>query len=151
MSTLWAPGALFKTLAKVEVRGQEGLRAAMAGAASAIEAQAKINASHGSHTRDTPTPATRGSGPAIITGTLRRSIVHTPVVPIGVGWEAKVGMASGVYPMITLKTKPSHLGKTPSSKYGLYLETVWDYPFLLPALTSVAQRIAWVPFFAGRW
>ncbi|MFI2078461.1 hypothetical protein [Streptomyces triculaminicus] len=108
--------------------------------ALAIERQAKINASTGAHKRGTPTPARPGTGPAVISGTLRRSITHSPVLPTGVGWETRVGTSAGFTPPY---------GRTPSSQYGLYLETGLrngaTYPFLTPAyrfaMTTVAPQL----------
>lgn len=129
----WRRGLLGGVIRDVGVRGDLSLREALGKLASAIEARAKDNAAQGSHPRNTPTPAVKGAGPAIITGTLRRSIIHTRVERVGVQWQTRVGMAAGVTP-------PT--GSTPSSKYGLYLETVWNYPFLLPAWQTCVRDVA---------
>ncbi|MFE9127104.1 hypothetical protein ACFYOF_17065 [Streptomyces sp. NPDC007148] len=102
-----------------------------------IERQAKINASVGAHKRGTPTPARPGTGPAVISGTLRRSLTHSPVIFNGRGWETKVGTAAGFTPPY---------GRTPASKYGLYLETGLKngstYPFLKPAVDFGMRVVA---------
>jgi hypothetical protein len=67
-----------------------------------------------SHKRGTPTPARPGTGPAVVSGTLRRSLTHSPVVSYGAGWETKVGTGAGVSPPY---------GRSPASVYGLALET----------------------------
>lgn len=52
----------------------------------------QLELSRTSHPRRTPTPSAPGSPPSLITGTLRRSIVASPAVPIGPGvWRATVG------------------------------------------------------------
>ncbi|MFG2412268.1 hypothetical protein [Streptomyces goshikiensis] len=108
--------------------------------ANAIERQAKVNASNGAHKRGTPTPASPGTGPAVISGTLRRSITHSPVTLTGAGWETKVGTGAGISPPY---------GRTPASRYGLALETGLrngsTFPFLKPAyqfgITIVAPQL----------
>jgi len=66
----------------------------------------------------------------VISGTLRRSITHTPVVRVGDDYECRIGMGVGFHP-------PYGRNQTPSSKYAYYLETGLrngtKYPFLLPA------------------
>jgi len=140
---LWTAGALSARIAKVQASAEVNVVAALSEVAARIEREAKdaIRAS-GSHPRDTPTPAVKGAAPAIITGTLRRSIIHTRPVPAGLlTWQVKVGMAAGVYPP---------RGRTPSSKYALYLETVWGYPFLGPAFTTVTHSVSWRALM-GKW
>ena len=104
--------------------------------ATAIEKQAKINASVGAHRYGTPTPARPGTGPAVISGNLRRSLTHEPIRTLGPGhWTTRVGTATGFY--------PSYGGhsRTPANKYGFYLERGLrngaKYPFLVPAFNHV--------------
>lgn len=126
--------AAFRRLfAHLERTADTTVRSGLLAVAEAQVEQAKTNASNGSHPWGTPTPASPGSGPARISGTLVRSIVHTAVVPWGGGFETKVGLKPGQTP----KYPRSKSSRTPSSKYGLYLETGLrngaTYPFLLPA------------------
>lgn len=89
--------------------------------AHAIERQAKINASSGRHQAGTPTPATPGSGPAIISGTLRRSIHVEGPQRLGLGsFSAMVG---------------------PSVIYGRRVELEYDYPYLGPAVKFVSNVV----------
>lgn len=76
--------------------------------AQIIERQAKVNASSGRHKQGTPTPATVGRGPAIVTGTLRRSI-RTQYEGTD---TAKIG---------------------PTVIYGRRVELEYGYPYLIPA------------------
>lgn len=130
------PGTFTAVFARVAAEGDAKSRIALEPLAVAVERQAKINASSGTHKRGTPTPARPGSGPAIISGTLRRSITHSPVTRIASGWETRVGTAVGFTPPY---------GKSPASRYGLALETGLrngaTYPFLSTAFTF-AVRIA---------
>lgn len=130
-------GTFARVFAEVQRDAQVKSRLALTLIASAVEKQAKINASSGSHPRGTPTPARPGSGPAVITGTLRRSLTHSPILFTGASWETKVGTAGGLTP-------PG--GRTPSSRYGLYLETGLKngatYPFLAPAARFVRTVVA---------
>lgn len=137
-----APGMLRAVFVKLAAEGEARGRVALEPVALAIERQAKINASTGEHRYRTKTPAYPGSGPARISGTLVRSITHSPVVRTALGWETKVGLAPGLY--------PHYSRRTPSSKYGYYLEIKGlrngnRYPFLVPAfkfgVTTVAHTI----------
>ena len=139
MAEEWRPGLLNARLRATQLAALENMRVALGQLATAVERQAKINARNGSHRYGTKTPAVKGQGPAVISGTLRRSIVHTPVDVRGFDFETRVGMAAGVYP-------PYGKRRTPSSKYAEYLETRLNYPFLLPAYRfslRVAAPVIW--------
>ncbi len=125
------PGMFTEIFGKALELANERDRKALAIVAAAAERQAKVNALGGTHKLGTPTPAHKGSGPALISGTLRRSITHTPVERDGLGWKSKVGMAGGVF--------APYNARTPASLYAYYLETVWDYPFLKPACRFAMQ------------
>jgi hypothetical protein len=138
-----------RIFAEIDREAQLKARRALTQLALAIERQAKVNATVGAHRRGTPTPARPGTGPAVISGTLRRSITHSPVIFTGGGWETKVGTAVGFTPPY---------GRTQSSKYGLYLETGLKngstYPFLMPAFRFGVTHVAPILFraaFGGRW
>ncbi|MGK5728919.1 hypothetical protein [Streptomyces sp. URMC 124] len=141
-------GLFTRLCAEITREGQLKTRLVLTRLALTIERQAKINASVGGHPRGTPTPARPGTGPAVISGTLRRSITHTPVMPSGTGWETRVGTGAGFTPPY---------GRTPSSRYGLYLETGLrngaTYPFLRPAyrfgITTVAPQLFATVFRTG--
>jgi hypothetical protein len=98
------------------------------------ETLAKKNASNGSHKRGTPTPARPGQGPAVISGTLRRSLTHEPVKFSGIEWFTRVGTMAGLY--------APYDHRTPSSLYGWYLEFVTGYPFLGPAAKQAFHSIS---------
>ena len=149
MPDLWRAGLLAERLTKAASQGEERLAAAVRELGLTVERGAKVHAADGgSHRYGQPTTAARGSGPAIVSGTLRRSIISTRLRATGFGgWQMEVGMAAGVYP-----PKPPYppSAKTASSLYGLYLETVWDYPFLGPAYRQAmagAQAI-WLKHFS---
>lgn len=135
--------ALNRVLAHISQQGRAASRTGLIGLADAVVKQAKLNASSGRHAYGTPTPARPGTGPAVISGTLRNSIDRTAVTLNAAGWEAKVGLVPG-------RTPPYRKGRgTTSSKYGLFLETGLrngaTYPFLEPA-TRMAHIQAPVAF-----
>lgn len=142
MAVKASPGAWAAVFRAIERQGQAKGGEALTRLALVIEKQAKTNASAGAHAYGTKTPATPGSGPAVISGTLRRSITHDPVRMLGAGhWRTRVGTAAGFY--------PGYGGpdRTASSRYGLLLETGLRngaaYPFLMPAFrygTTTAAR-----------
>lgn len=131
------PGLFTELFAEINRDAQVKARRLLTQLALAIERQAKVNASSGAHKRGTPTPAQPGSGPAVISGTLRRSLTHSPIIFTGGGWETKVGTATGFTPPY---------GRTPSNQYGLYLETGLrngsTYPFLKPAFDFGVRIVA---------
>lgn len=133
------PGTFTAIFAKIAEDGQTRGRFALEPLALAIERQAKINASSGAHKYGTKTPASPGAGPAVISGTLRRSITHSPITRVGADWETRVGTAVGFTPPYGGKRR------TPANKYGNYLETGLRngaiYPFLTPAF-RFALRVA---------
>lgn len=126
--------------AKTAVEGTLRARKATTAMSLATERQAKVNVSSGSHSYGTPTPASQGSGPAIISGTLRRSITHTPVIAVSGGWMSMIGPAPGFYTPYGIPKrhyKPNPEPRADSARYGFYLETGdWGhvYPWLRPAL-----------------
>jgi hypothetical protein len=99
--------------------------------AAIIEREAKLRAGEsGRHARGTPTPAVQGAGPAIVTGTLRRSI-HTegPTRAGGIGrWQAMIG---------------------PSVIYGRRVELEYDYPYMAPAVDHAREFV--FPLLARKW
>ncbi|MFF0409054.1 hypothetical protein ACFYUY_01290 [Kitasatospora sp. NPDC004745] len=126
------PGVFTELFTAIGAAAEVKAREALLQLGDAVERQAKINASSGSHAHGTRTPARPGSGPAVVSGTLRRSITRTTPVRVATGWELKVGTMPGQVPSY---------GRTASSRYGLYLETGLRngavYPFLSPAVRFV--------------
>ena len=131
------PGAFTRLFTEINVAAQAKSKAALTALALAAERQAKINASTGAHKRGTPTPARPGTGPAVVSGTLRRSLTHTTPVLHGTTWECRVGTAVGFTPPY---------GRSPANRYGLALETGLRngtaYPFLGPAVRFVRIHVA---------
>jgi hypothetical protein len=134
------PGVFREIFTAVAAEADARSQKAVTAMALATEAQAKVNVSHGSHTAGTPTPAIEGTGPAVISGTLRRCITHTPTESMGGVWRAMVGPAPGFHPpyqRVKHHIKPHPKPPADSARYGYYLETGdWGhiYPWLGPAL-----------------
>lgn len=125
----FSAASLREALLRVQRLGVKAARTGLIGTADAMVKQARTNASNGRHAWGTPTPASPGMGPAVISGTLRRSIIREAVKRSADGWETKVGLKADQL--------PPYNSRTPSSRYGLYLETGLrngaKYPFLEPA------------------
>jgi hypothetical protein len=140
------PGVFTEVFGDLAAQVVAKIGVALTPVALAVEKEAKQNASNGSHARNTKTPASPGSGPAIISGTLVRSITHTAPTIGGLGAvEVRVGPAGGLYSPYDKRRR------TPSSKYGNYLERGMlrngaAYPFLAPALRKVGPETARVSF-----
>jgi hypothetical protein len=139
MATELEPGdftALFSRLGDLGVR-QMGK--ALTALALVAEKQAKINVSTGSHRYGARTPARPGAGPAVVSGTLRRSITHDRVSRGGDGtWVTRVGPAKGFFPPYPYHSRSGGAPRrTSADRYGLYLETGLrngaKYPWLKPA------------------
>lgn len=105
-------------------------RSAVIEVAHLMERVAKEHAGEGGrHKLGTPTPATPGSGPAVITGTLRRSIIVSDVSAYGLfGWTAKIG---------------------PTAIYGRRVELEYDYPYMTPAYEEVKPMVGAI--YARHW
>jgi hypothetical protein len=136
-------GYLERWIAGHTVRGIVASRAGLTSLALAIERTAKLNSRNGAHRRGTKTPASPGSGPAVVSGDLNRSITHTAIPMTGV-LSTRVGPAS----------TPHKNSNTTSGKIGEYLETGLrngsTYLFLGPAFeqeipghVDVAFKAAW--------
>lgn len=126
-------------MAVVVTHAEDNTCAGLTEAALALEREAKLNLGKGgTHRYGTPTPARPGGPPALISGTLRRSVTHSPIVRGGFGWETRVGLASGFFP-------PYGKKRSPSSKYGAALETGLrngaKYPWLLPAFRTIVPQM----------
>lgn len=141
------PGTIAELMTRWGSEASVRARAGLSALGLAIEKQAKINASTGSHRYWTPTPATPGAGPARISGTLVRSITSTTPMPTATfGWEMKIGLAAGMYPTYRGKRGGTIRSKTSSSEYGKYLEQGLPngarYPFLSTAASFGVGHVA---------
>lgn len=126
--------ALLRLEAAAEVAGA----AATAKGAHLIEAATKDNLSRYAHSKGTPTPSPPGAPPAVITGTLRRSVMVDGPNRVGFGvYEARIG-PTVVYSRI------QELGGTAGRG-----STLPPRPYLSPAVTAsmpelgVIYREAW--------
>lgn len=136
------PGVFTAGFAKVDAEGLVKGRLGLEELAKAVEKRARANASKGRHARGTPTPARPGSGPAVITGTLKRSVDHSAIAKDASGWSTKVGPRTGMVP-------PGG-STTAADRYGYFLETGLvngvKYPWLKPA-AEFACRVNSVTIF----
>lgn len=132
MATELTPGVFTAIFGRLATRAAAVGPGALTALALAIEREAKINLGLHQHSRGTKTTASKGGPPALVSGTLRRSVTHTRPEMTLMGWEVRVGLATGFYPPYPKKGR-----RTMSSKYGAYLELVHDYPFLEPAFRKV--------------
>jgi hypothetical protein len=145
-------GAIAAVFARAAVLAQARSAAGLTATAAAVAHQAQVNASTGSHSYGTPTPAYPGTGPATISRTLVNSIAFSLPVPRGLGWACRVGPRVGMYPAYG-----GRRSTTPSSKYGGYLEhglrNGATYPWLRPAghIASHAGMVAFHRAFALPW
>lgn len=152
MATEVRSGTFFKVMTEIEAGTRLRSRTALMKLALVVEKQAKINASSGAHQYGTPTPAQSGTGPAVISGNLRRSITHTPIQRMGDSYSVLVGTAVGFYPNYGTS-------RTPANKYGYYLEKKGlsngaKYPFLMPAFkfaVGVPAQLIYKEAFGSGW
>jgi hypothetical protein len=149
----WRPGVLGGLLKEIEAAGRANQRKGLLLIANAIEAKAKAELGKTSHSFGTPSPASKGQAPALVTGTGRRSMGHQ-YMPSTAEITVRVGTLAGVFPPANLSRTnkggrsraasgtTSSRGKTPSSKYLWYQETVphFDHPFLVPSFKAVVHE-----------
>lgn len=128
------PGMWTRGMAKLAEQGPVRGRELLETLAEALVEHARGNVSNGQHAYGTPTPATPGSGPAMISETLKESIDHSEPIPNALGWSLKVGPKPNQY--------PEYNSRTPADRYGYYLETGLrngtTYPWLKPAANALA-------------
>lgn len=160
MASELTPGKIASIFAKVSAQAVDRGRLALEPLAIVIENQAKTNVSTGTHKYGTKTPAHPGAGPAIISGSLRRSITHTPAVMEAGAWTTMIGIAAGVYPpkRPNAGSRGGKAKQTPVSKYAKYLEEGLKngetYPFLKPAFRfglTVAAPSIYAAVFGVPW
>lgn len=146
------PGVFTELFARLSVEAEARAAVALTAVAKLVQDRAVQSVAARTHPHRTKTPANRGGPPASVSGTLARSLTYTPPIGGPQGWEIKVGTAAGV--------TPPYSSRTPSSKYGMYLETSGAgrshvrYPFLAGAFHATALEGAYVTFkatFASGW
>jgi hypothetical protein len=144
------PGVFEAIFTKLAAKTAASGAAALTSLALAIEREAKQSLAQHTHTYGTRTSASSGGPPALVSGTLRRSITHTRPATSAAGVEVRVGVGAGFYPPY-----PATGTRTSSSKYGYYLETGLrngvKYPFLHPAFRKVVDSGDVGRFVAAEW
>ncbi len=152
------PDTFTAVFARLSVKSAATGAAAMTSLALAVERRAKDNLGRVSHPYGTPTPAAAGGPPAKVSGTLRRSVGHSTPVITTAGAEVKVGLKTGLYPTYPRTGDRRRHGagiRTPSSKYGYFLETGLrngaKYPFLKPAFRQVVAAGDVGRYVAAAW
>lgn len=122
-------------------RASAASKKAVTDAAHFIEAEAKAELGTYSHKRGTPTPSPIGHPPAVVSGTLRRSIRVTDVEAISVtGWTASVG-PSAIYGRI------QELGGF-TGAYDSYLPA---RPYMQPAFELATHSGALLAIYTTAW
>lgn len=107
-----------------------------------LEAEAKRQLGMYSHPSGTPTPSPRGEPPAIVTGTLRRSIRVTSPEPTGTaGWSISVG-PTAIYGRI------QELGGDTGRGGATYLP---PRPYMDPALKKVLDDGTLASCYTAAW
>jgi hypothetical protein len=144
------PGIMTATFGKLAAKSRATGAAAITSLALAVERRAKEDLAKNTHPYKPwgGTTASQGGPPALVSGTLRRSVTHSRAEATATGWEIRVGVAAGFYPPY-----PKNGRKTPSSEYGRYLEEDLGYPWLVPAFEAVTSSGAGQigRFFAADW
>lgn len=144
MAAELAAGVLAARLTAIAAEVNARSAAALDEIGRLVHERAVSSISARSHRYRTPTPASRGGPPAMVSGTLAKSLTHTTPRPTGLGWEVKVGAMPGMF--------PPYSSRTPSSLYGHYLEAAGAgknhirYPFLEAAFHATAEPAALVAF-----
>lgn len=130
-SIIWHGADLLEDAFTAQIERARGrASSAVLAAAHAVEAHMKLRAGEGGrHAKGTPTPASPGGGPAVISGTLRRSIMVEGPSSWGLaGFSARIG---------------------PTVIYGRRIELEYGYPYAAPGLRDALPEIAAI--FAREW
>lgn len=112
-----------RDLAALTVRAETAGRAFVEQGSHIVEEGIKKRAGEGGrHAKGTPTTASKGGGPAVVTGTLRRSIIPGPVMQRSrTRYEAEIG---------------------PTTVYGRRVELEFGYPYVGPGFADVHSRLS---------
>lgn len=101
----------------ISIRGKAAARQSVIECSHLAEGMMKERAGEGGrHAKGTPTPASKGGGPAVVSGFLRQGIRVGDLEAFGAfGFAAKVG---------------------PTSAYGRRVELEYDFPYTQPGLEA---------------
>lgn len=131
-----------RTLDALVKRMSVASRTAVVTGGHLLEAQTKAALTTFSHQAGTPTPSPPGSPPALITGTLRRSIKVTSPQAHGVlGWSVSVG-PTAIYGRI------QELGGNAGRNHATRLP---PRPYLAPSLQAVIDNGTLAACYATAW
>lgn len=133
------------------VEGDRRMGVALTRLALRLESVVKTSLAERAHSYGNATTASPGGPPALVSGTLRRAITHSPIVHAFGDWVTKVGTGVGFYP-------PYGSDPTAANHYGYFLETGLrngaKYPFMAPGLKHTMATYAegiWQSTFRGQW
>lgn len=142
MITLAGVAEFRKALDEIVARASAASRMAVTTGGHLIEAEAKRQLGLKSHVAGTPTPSAPGEPPALVTGTLRRSIrVTAPEAKGPTGWTISVG-PSAVYGRI------QELGGDTGRGGATHLP---PRPYMDPALAKVLADGTLAACYATAW
>lgn len=130
------PGVLRTDLLRVAAGVQARTPGLVGGLAEKVADRARELVSEKQHAYGTPSPASPGGPPAMISGTLHDAIGASAPRPTGTGsWQARAGIITGRVPWY---------GHTEAAKYGYYLDKEGlrngtRFPFLTTAFKEIAR------------
>lgn len=125
--------AFMAAVDKIVDAANEGGRRGANNAAQLVASRTKSKLTWTTHKKGEPTESQPGEPPALVTGTLRRSVKVVPAVPLGAGaWQAQVG-PTAVYARI--QELGGRLGANP--RHGM-----WRSPATLPPRPYLAPSVA---------
>ena len=148
-------GNLTSALERLKAEGMARHRAAFEAWVRDTQSRAMRHAREGgSHPYGTPTPASKGGGPAVVTGGLARGTQATDVVLLGDTFTARVGVVDEPHEKVPPKSRRRRSsGRRPApsvAQVGEYVEKM-GYPFLSTAAkeAEATAEAIWVSSFEG--
>ena len=135
MSEPLLPDGLSHALGEMLKSAEGATRLGLTRLAEGVETRAKLHASEGgAHKYGTPTTARKGSGPAVVSGDLLRSVTHSEIENTGQGFVTRVGPADIPHRTHAPKRPRSgaHKPAASSAEIGRYVEKM-GYPWLTTA------------------
>ena len=137
---------LAATLRRIQAAAEgPAVRAAATAAGRAGETATKMALSAQSHQAGTPTPSSPGQPPALISGTLRRSIHRTPTVLLGGGVASTTYGPTVIYGIVqefgmTIHSKGSWpLRNVATGQAFGQVVTLPARPFMRPTVVKLAE------------
>lgn len=137
-------------LQRLKVEANRACQRGANNAAKLVASETKKKLTTTTHPKGTPTPSRPGEPPSLVTGTLRRSVVIVPAVPLGgTAWMAQVGPTAAYARIQELGGKLGYNPRHGMWRHGLE-GSLPARPYLVPTVEKlIADGSLWAAFASG--